>query len=145
MPTWVAEAFCEYKKRFPRELSINLCEIELPKRSSASDTNRMIQKESQLILAKIPKHSLIIALDEHGKEWGSVELAKKLETWQLEYQDVSFLVGGPDGLAKECLAKAQHIWSLSKLTLPHQLVRVIFIEQMYRAWTILCKHPYHRN
>ena len=97
------------------------------------------------MLAAAPKNDLIIALDEHGKEWSTLELAKKLNTWHDEQQNASLLIGGADGLSKDCLQNASIIWSLSKLTLPHQLVRIFIAEQIYRAWSIINRHPYHRN
>jgi 23S rRNA (pseudouridine1915-N3)-methyltransferase len=97
------------------------------------------------LLAAIPEHSLIIALDEHGQEWTTSELAQKISTWHREQQNISLLIGGPDGLEKTFLKNTHIIWSLSQLTLPHQLVRVIVAEQIYRAWSIINNHPYHRN
>jgi len=88
---------------------------------------------------------LIIALDEHGKEWSTKELATKISNWHEEQQNISLLIGGPDGLSPSYLQNAQTLWSLSKLTLPHQLVRVIVAEQIYRAWSIINRHPYHRE
>ena len=84
-------------------------------------------------------------MDEHGKEWTTLELTKKISTWQQEQQNISLLIGGPDGLAKECRDSAAITWSLSQLTLPHLLVRIFIAEQIYRAWSITNKHPYHRN
>lgn len=108
-------------------------------------TIQTIDMEGQKILAAIPTNNLIIALDEHGKEWKTLDLAKKLTLWHHEQQDISLLIGGPDGLAKSLLKMASITWSLSQLTLPHQIVRVIVAEQMYRAWSIISNHPYHRS
>lgn len=104
-----------------------------------------MQLEGEKILAAIKPKSLVIALDDQGKQWSTPELACNLQRWRESGQDVSLLIGGADGLAEECLQKAQNIWSLSKLTFPHQLVRVIVAEQIYRAWTIINNHPYHRG
>lgn len=101
--------------------------------------------ESKKLLHAVPQNNLTIALDEHGHEWTTIELAKKISIWQQEQQDISFLIGGPDGWDKDFLKKISLIWSLSKLTLPHQLVRVMVAEQIYRAWSIINSHPYHRS
>ncbi|MEI8055051.1 MAG: 23S rRNA (pseudouridine(1915)-N(3))-methyltransferase RlmH [bacterium] len=132
MPAWINSGFFEYARRLPKDYQLVLIETPPLRRTKSTNTN-------------IPKNTLIIALDEHGKEWTTLELARKLETWHNEQQDISLLVGGPDGLSPECLKKAQAIWSLSKLTLPHQLVKIFIAEQIYRAWSIISKHPYHRN
>ena len=145
MPTWISSGFSEYSKRLPKNYQLNLIEIPALKRTKSTNIDQIIKEEGTALLAATPKHSLIIALDEHGKEWTTLELTKKLDNWHNEQQDISLLIGGPDGLSKECLQKAQTIWSLSKLTLPHQLVKIFVAEQIYRAWSIISKHPYHRN
>jgi 23S rRNA (pseudouridine1915-N3)-methyltransferase len=129
----------------PKNYQINLIEIPAIKRTKSIDVKKIIKLESRELLAAIPKSHLIIALDEHGKEWTTLELAKKIDTFHNERQNISFLIGGPDGLSIDCLQKAHLVWSLSKLTLPHQLVKVFVMEQIYRAWSIINKHPYHRG
>lgn len=121
-----------------------MTEIPTPKRQKSVDTKLATAKESLAMLNLIPKNSFVIALDEHGEQWDTMGLAKHLQTWQENHQQISLLIGGPDGLSTECLARANVCWSLSKLTLPHQLARIVAVEQLYRAWTILNKHPYHR-
>lgn len=145
MPAWVNSGFFEYYKRMPKSCQLNLIEIPALKRIKSCNISNIIKEEGSKLLAAISKNTLIIALDEHGKEWSSLEFAKKFDAWYSEQQSINFLVGGPDGLSQDCLQKAQLIWSLSKLTLPHQLVKVFIAEQIYRAWSIINKHPYHRD
>lgn len=145
MPDWVNIGFFEYVKRLPKDYQLNLIAINATKRSKSSDITRVIEQESQELLSKSSPRSRIIALDEHGKELNTLELARNLKIWHDDNQDISLFIGGPDGLSKELLSKADFIWSLSKLTLPHPLVRVIAAEQIYRAWSIINQHPYHRG
>lgn len=145
MPVWVTTAFAEYKKRLPREINIELIELDMPKRQKNADLQQLISKESQLMFGHINPRETVIALDERGKSWSTKELAQQLKNWLQEGQDVCLLVGGPDGLSDECKQRAQSLWSLSALTLPHPMIRPIIAEQIYRAWTILNNHPYHRE
>lgn len=145
MPRWVADGYNEYAKRLPKDYQLNLIEIGSLKRTKSANISNIIEHESKLILDAIPQGSISIALSEHGKQWHTNTLAKHLQDWHDNSIDISLLIGGPDGLAEECLAKAERIWSLSTLTLPHMLVRVIIAEQIYRAWTIINNHPYHRE
>jgi 23S rRNA (pseudouridine1915-N3)-methyltransferase len=145
MPAWISSGFSEYARRIPKDYQLNLIEAPALKRTKSTNIKQIIKEEGLGLLAATPKNTLIIALDEHGKEWTTLELTKKLNTWHNEQQDISLLIGGPDGLATDCLQRAQTIWSLSKLTLPHQLVKIFVAEQIYRAWSIISNHPYHRN
>jgi 23S rRNA (pseudouridine1915-N3)-methyltransferase len=145
MPAWINAGYYEYAKRLPPEYKINLCEIVAVKRTKATSLNSIQQIEGQKMLKAILPGSLVIALDEHGQQWDTLELATHLQKWQNHWQKVCLLIGGPEGLPPICLQKAQYQWSLSKLTLPHPLVRVVVAEQLYRAWSILAKHPYHRD
>jgi 23S rRNA (pseudouridine1915-N3)-methyltransferase len=145
MPAWITSGYSEYAKRLPKNYQIILVEIPPLKRTNSINIRQIIEAEGLKLLAAIPKNTLVIALDEHGKEWTTIELTKRLGTWHNEQQDISLLIGGSDGLSPKCLQKAQIIWSLSKLTLPHQLVKIFIAEQIYRAWSIINKHPYHRN
>ncbi len=129
----------------PKDYQLILKEIPTAKRAKSLTITKIAEIEGQNLLEAVPKNNLVIALDEHGKEWTTHELAKKISTWHLEQQDISLLIGGPDGLAKDLLKTVPIIWSLSKLTLPHQLVRVVVAEQIYRAWSIINNHPYHRD
>lgn len=144
MPRWVEQGIDEYVKRLPPELKFELREIPLGKRGKGADIQRAIHTEGQQMLAAIGQHDRVIALDVKGKPWGTEQLAVELQGWQREGDNISLLVGGPDGLAPDCLLRAQQRWSLSALTLPHPIVRVILAEQLYRAWTINTNHPYHR-
>ncbi|MBB3169279.1 23S rRNA (pseudouridine(1915)-N(3))-methyltransferase RlmH [Simiduia aestuariiviva] len=144
MPDWVQAAYGEYAKRLPRELTLELVEIPLGQRSKSSSTAAAIAKESAAILAAVGEGDRVIALEVKGKDWSTEQLSQQLAKWQMDGGNVSLLVGGPDGLSDECRARADVHWSLSRLTLPHPLVRVLLSEQIYRAWTILANHPYHK-
>ena len=144
MPTWVEEGFTEYAKRMPPESKIKLVEVVAGKRSKNSDIKRLTQQEGEKMLAAIPKGAKIIALDVLGKACSTEQLAQELKIWQGSGQDIAILIGGPEGLANDCLQQAHQKISLSKLTLPHPLVRVVLAEQLYRATTILKGHPYHK-
>ncbi|MFZ0218829.1 MAG: 23S rRNA (pseudouridine(1915)-N(3))-methyltransferase RlmH [Candidatus Aquirickettsiella sp.] len=142
---WAEAGFQDYQKRLPAECKLNLITIPLSKRNKNSQVSKHIGEEEKKIVAAIPKRSRVIALDVKGKMWNTQQLAQSLLKWQLERQDVSLLIGGPDGLGDTCINNAEHIWSLSALTLPHALVRIVVAEQLYRAWSFLHGHPYHRE
>ncbi len=144
MPAWVEAGVDEYRKRLPPELALNIREIPLGKRGKNADIARAIAQEGEAMLAAIGARDRVIALEVKGRAWSTEQLAQQLAGWQMGGDDVSLLVGGPDGLAPGCLARAQERWSLSPLTLPHPLVRVLLAEQLYRAWTLNNNHPYHR-
>ncbi len=135
MPNWVAEGFHEYQERLPKDYQLNL--IALKPQINMS-------KEGEELLAAIPPNNFVIALDRLGVAIKTQELSIKLLNWHDNAQDISLLIGGAEGLSTECLQRAAQTWSLSTLTLPHQLVRIVVAEQIYRAWTILNKHPYHK-
>jgi len=145
MPQWVSQGFQEYNKRLPAHLKLELVEIALPHRSKNADINRLIEEEGEKMLTVIPPQTHIVALDERGQSWTTQQLAVQLQQWLNESAHVALLVGGPDGLSEKCLKKARQKWSLSPLTLPHPLVRVVIAEQIYRAWSLLNHHPYHRE
>jgi 23S rRNA (pseudouridine1915-N3)-methyltransferase len=145
MPSWVQEAWSEYARRFPRGLSLELKEISLAKRSRNVNVETLRAAEGKSLLGAVPAGYRIVALDEKGKQWSTRELADRLENWMREEHGVCFLVGGPDGLAQHCRDRADDVWSLGRLTLPHPMVRAILAEQVYRAWTITQNHPYHRD
>lgn len=144
MPGWVIAGFQEYNKRLPANFNLHLIEIPLIKRSKNADIKQILQEESKQVISKIPTGSFIIALDEKGKQWDTVQLAQNLQNWQENYKQIAILIGGPDGFSEDCKKAANEIWSLSKLTMPHALVRVIVAEQIYRSWSLLQSHPYHR-
>jgi 23S rRNA (pseudouridine1915-N3)-methyltransferase len=145
MPSWVVDAYREYAKRLPRECTLQLIEIPLSKRRKSLTPEQAADEEGQHMLAALPKDCTVIALDVRGKSWSTEELAVRLQDWLGSGRDVALLVGGPDGLSAACLARAGLKWSLSSLTYPHSLVRIVIAEQMYRAWTINTGHPYHRS
>lgn len=136
MPDWVATATQDYVKRMPADCSIEIKEIK-PDLSPA--------KEAVKIAAAIPKGARVIALDERGKDQTTQQLATQLTNWRQEGIDIAFLIGGADGLDASLKENAQALWRLSSLTLPHAMARVLLVEQLYRAWTILQGHPYHRE
>jgi len=144
LDVWVNQGFAEYAKRLPPECRLNLIEIPPNKRTRNSDIARIVSEEGERIIAAIPSRSQVVALDVNGKQWSTEQLSGQLDGWLGDGRDVALLVGGPDGLSESCKKLASTHWSLSKLTLPHPLVRVLLAEQIYRAWTILKGHPYHR-
>ena len=145
MPAWVNEGVEEYTRRMPRELKLNWCEIPLAHRAKRSNPRQLCEREGQELLRAIPSGDRVVALDVEGKRISTPELARQLESWQMSGDNYSLLIGGPDGLSAQCLQRADLRWSLSDLTLPHPLVRVLLAEQLYRAWTITVNHPYHRE
>jgi 23S rRNA (pseudouridine1915-N3)-methyltransferase len=144
MPAWIRTGHEEYAKRFPPECRLHLIEIEASKRGKNFPIDRMLHEEGQRMLNAIPKNSFVVALEIHGKQWDTQKLSEQFRYWQQHGRDVVFLIGGPEGLSPACLARAEQRWSLSLLTLPHPLVRVIVAEQLYRAYSLLQGHPYHR-
>jgi 23S rRNA (pseudouridine1915-N3)-methyltransferase len=144
MPQWVADGFEDYRARMPRELRMELLEIRAEKRSAALSPERAMALECQRIRAALPRGCRIVALDERGRSLGSAQFAAELECWRRDGADVGFVIGGADGLDPELKAAAAMQLSLSKMTLPHALARVLLAEQIYRAHTILSGHPYHR-
>lgn len=145
MPRWCELACEEYAKRLQRSLKCTLIEIPTPTRHKPSDSLLCKEKEGRKILEKIHPQEIVIALDVLGENWSTPTLAKRISTWQQKGQDLTFVIGGPDGLSSDCLSKANQRWSLSALTFPHALVRVLLYEQLYRAMSILANHPYHRE
>ena len=145
MPAWVVAAYQEYAKRLPRECTLQLVEIALSKRRKSQTPEQAAEEEGQQMLASLPKDCTVIALDVRGNSWSTEALAMRLQDWLGSGRDVALLIGGPDGLSAACLARADLRWSLSALTFPHPLVRVVLAEQLYRAWTINAGHPYHRS
>ncbi|MBI3171258.1 MAG: 23S rRNA (pseudouridine(1915)-N(3))-methyltransferase RlmH [Hydrocarboniphaga effusa] len=144
MPAWVRAGFEDYAARFPREWRFELKEIPAAARSKNADIARLKEAEGEKIIKALPRGAQLIALDERGELLNTLDWAKAIEGWQREGREACLLIGGPDGLAPGILARAQRRWSLSRLTLPHALVRVLVAEQLYRAWSVLANHPYHR-
>ncbi len=148
MPSWVEIACAEYVKRMPREASIEIIDIKPEKRAAGNSTENIQLIEAKRILEAIGKDYLI-ALDERGQELTTLQLAEKFKAWQdgavTGNRDIALIIGGADGLHASVKQKADWLWGLSKLTLPHGLVRVMLTEQLYRAYSVIQNHPYHRE
>jgi 23S rRNA (pseudouridine1915-N3)-methyltransferase len=144
MPAWVSEGVAEYSRRLPRELGLSWREVPLAPRGRHRSAEQACAREGQQLLGAIPAGDRVIALDVRGESFSTAVLARRLGEWRMSGENYSLLIGGPDGLSSACLARATQCWSLSELTLPHPLVRVLLVEQLYRAWTITANHPYHR-
>lgn len=145
MPAWVVSGYEEYARRMPPECRLRLVEIPPGRRGKSQSIESIKAGEGRRLLAAIPPRAGVIALDVAGQPWSTMALAARLRDWRQEGRDIALLVGGPDGLAAESLERAEQHWSLSALTLPHALVRILVAEQLYRAWTLLSGHPYHRS
>jgi 23S rRNA (pseudouridine1915-N3)-methyltransferase len=145
MPAWVVAAFGDYARRLRGPLPVELKELPAARRSATTPAAKAMTEEAARILAALAPRDYIVALDERGREYSTQELAQWLEERRRSGRDLACVIGGADGLAPEVLARAQQRWSLSRLTLPHGLVRVVLIEQLYRASTLLAGHPYHRE
>ncbi|MBO6009203.1 23S rRNA (pseudouridine(1915)-N(3))-methyltransferase RlmH [Ruminobacter sp.] len=145
MPAFVNMGFEEYAKRFPREVSLELIEIPAGKRTKNSDIEKIVNHEGELMLAAVPKGAMIVTMDIPGKMHNTHQLAEELNRWKSGGRDVALLVGGPEGLSDACKKAAEASWSLSPLTLPHPIVRIVIAESLYRAWSITANHPYHRE
>lgn len=144
MPDWVEAGYQEYARRLPHECRLALHAIPAGKRSKGADLARLMRDEGARQLGAIPAGSRVVALDRVGREMDTEMLSGRIARQLAAGQDLALLVGGPEGLAPECLARADERWSLSKLTLAHPLVRVVLAEQLYRAWSIIQNLPYHR-
>jgi 23S rRNA (pseudouridine1915-N3)-methyltransferase len=143
-PAWIQEGYEEYAKRLPVSCSLELIEIPAEKRSAHADLKRIMEKEGEKMLSAIKPNHLVIALDVKGKSITTEQLAEQMANWQQQGRNIDLLVGGPEGLSPACRQKAEFAWSLSPLTFPHIIVKLIVAEQIYRAWSILNQHPYHR-
>ena len=143
MPAWVNSGFGDYAERLPRELKLELVELPLAARGKNPDIERAKSAEGEKLLERSRDHHRVV-LDERGTSWTSPALAARLKNWMQNGRDVALIVGGPDGHSRVVLESADDTWSLSRLTLPHALVRVLIAEQVYRAWSLLANHPYHR-
>jgi len=144
MPDWVEAGFADYTRRLPPEYGFSLHEIAVTPRGKNADIARLKRDEGEKVLKTLPRDARLVTLDERGKLHNTPELAARLAAWQQDGRDVTLAIGGPDGHAPEVLARADESWSLSKLVLPHALVRVVVAEALYRAWSVNANHPYHR-
>lgn len=144
LPAWAETAVADYVKRMPREARVEVVPIRPEKRAGQS-ADRIKALEAARILERLPSGCALVAMDEHGRELNTRELAQALDTWLHSGRDVALVIGGADGLAPDILSRAETTLSLSRLTLPHALARVLLAEQIYRAWSLLANHPYHRD
>jgi 23S rRNA (pseudouridine1915-N3)-methyltransferase len=144
-PDWVDDGAADYAKRLRGRCTLEIKTLPLARRTASAPVGRAIADEGARVLAAIPAGAHVVALDERGKPWTTKELAAKLAAWMRVGAPVFFLIGGPDGLAPDCLKRANERWCLSALTLPHGLARIVAAEALYRAWSVLENHPYHRE
>ena len=143
-PSWVGDAFGIYSERYPREWKFRLDTIATVRRNKSKQSQRAMARESEQLLARLATTEQVVLLDERGKQLTSALLTAKLTEWQRDGRDLCFIIGGPDGVSEACRQRADFILSLSQLTLPHGMVRVLFAEQLYRALSLQAGHPYHR-
>lgn len=143
-PAWILQGYEDYAKRLPPHCQLELVEIPAEKRTANADLKRIMEREGEKMLAAMKPGSHVIALDKGGKNWNSEQLAAEMKNWLQSGKNIELLVGGPEGLAPACFARANETWSLSPLTFPHLIVRLILAEQLYRAYSILQNTPYHR-
>lgn len=145
MPHWVSMAFQDYANRFPKNMPLELSQVPLQRRGKNADIKRILIKEGKLMVDLCEHNDHIVTLDIVGTPWNTLDLATQLECWKQKGQNVALLIGGPEGLSVDCKNAAHQSWSLSPLTLPHSLARVIVAESLYRAYSLTCHHPYHRE
>ena len=145
MPDWVQSGWDEYAKRMPSDWPITLKEIKPEPRNSGKTPEQMMAAEARRIESAIPDQCVRIALDERGKDFDTRKFADMLNQWHQASVNLSLTIGGPDGLDPDFKKKCQGLIRLSSLTMPHPLVRVVLIEQIYRAWSLINHHPYHRD
>ena len=144
-PDWVDDGAADYAKRLRGRCTLEIKTLPLARRTASTPVERAVADEGQRLLAAMPAGAHVVALDERGKPWTTKDLAAKLDGWMRIGAPVSLLIGGPDGLSAECLQRANERWSLSPLTLPHGLAKIVAAEALYRAWSLLEHHPYHRE
>ena len=144
MPDWINQGYEEYVKRLNKDVKIKLIEVAASKRAKTTSVEKLKSEESIRIQKILPKGAHVVVLDVKGKQWSTENLSEQLGRWLHLGQDIYLIVGGPDGLDDNILKMAKESWSLSKLTFPHPIVRVVVSEQIYRAWSLMDNHPYHR-
>lgn len=144
-PDWVAAGYQEFAARLPREAALTLTEIKAEPRASGKTAAQMMRAEAERIEAALPPRARLVVLDERGADLTTRALSERLARWRQDGLDVALVIGGPDGLDPALKARAADTLRLSSLTLPHALVRVLLAEQLYRAWSLLHNHPYHRE
>ena len=143
-PSWVKSAFENYQQRFDQSIQVKWSGVKSNKNSKSLYKEKLINEEGTKLLNSVNENSIIISLNKEGVGWSTLKLKQKFDQWVTSTKEVSFLIGGPDGLSNNCLDSSNEIWSLSPLTFPHSIVPIIIIEQLYRVWTIEKNHPYHR-
>jgi len=144
MPGWVTQGVDEYLRRMPSECQVKIIELPLGQRVKSKNIKQAMLQEEKSILAAIPNNTLVIAMEVKAKIWSTELLSEKMQDWMQSGKDVALLVGGPDGMTQACINKAVDKWSLSNLTLPHPLVRIVLAEQLYRGLMVIKNHPYHK-
>ncbi|MGB1091419.1 MAG: 23S rRNA (pseudouridine(1915)-N(3))-methyltransferase RlmH [Oceanobacter sp.] len=144
MPAWVTTGFQEYAKRLPGDCQLELVEIPPGHRGKNTPAVKAMEQEAEALVRAIRPQDHLVALNVTGQSWSTEKLSTELAEWRMSGQDIALIIGGPDGIHPDLLKQAKQHWSLSPLTLPHPLVRVVVAEQLYRAWTILKGHPYHK-
>lgn len=142
-PAWADSAIEDYLNRFPKDWSVSIKAVK-PELRSGQSTAKIMQAEAERILAVVPEHSLMVVMDEHGKDLTTMDFAQKIRQWRDAGESLAFIIGGADGLDAALKAKARFMMRLSSMTLPHAMARVLLVEQIYRAFSILTNHPYHR-
>lgn len=145
MPTWVKDTFNQYNIRLPRNQQIELKEIPPAHRSRSANSESGKKAEGECILSALKETERLVLLDEKGKLISTKDLSACINEWQMDSQDIAIVIGGADGVSEEVKKRANITWSLSKLTFPHPMVRIIIMEQIYRAYSLLSNHPYHRE
>ena len=145
MPAWIQDGYREYIRRMPPEIRVELVELKPEERGAGKNAGKAIAVEGERLLAALPGAATLVALDERGKSLSTQGLSAMLSQWMRDASHPAFAIGGADGLSPAVKERAQQLVSLSALTLPHGLVRVLLAEQLYRAWSILARHPYHRE
>jgi len=143
-PAWADTAYADFAKRFPPELRLELKAVKAETRGSKT-AEQLMAAEATRLEAAIPKGARRVVLDEHGTRLATLQLAERMKAWMNDGRDVALLVGGPDGLDATLKGTADETLRLSDLTLPHAFVRVLLAEALYRGWTVMVNHPYHRE
>ena len=144
MPSWIQAGIEHYQKQLPKSLGFSLVAIDAQNRKH-QDIQKIKESEGELLIKATQGATLVIALDEHGKQHSTKQMASQLDNWQQNGEHVALLIGGADGLSQACRDHAQQTWGLSNLTLPHSIARLLIVEQLYRAHSLLTNHPYHRE
>ncbi len=145
MPGWVNTGYLEYIKRLPHEITVDLIEVKPEKRAAGKQVEQILRTEKTRIISVIPIGCRVVVLDERGKHWSTVKLSDVISGWMRDGGDTVFIIGGADGLHPEIKGLASEVLALSALTMPHGLIRVLLAEQLYRAISIIKRHPYHRR